>query len=297
MPQRYNLIENCLERALQFIFFHQNDFSIQQVIEPEDKLIKLKPFAELVLTINILKKYGISNYIIDETKNWLWAEIKQGDELLDLLMARNDLIVLACIYADFLELGYENKELHKFINYLSKISPINNIENPFWRKLDIQYSLSRLKIIPFPSSPLKEAWINGFLPPWTISTDLAYAITHEVFYVTDFGFNKERMDLDIKLFLRKWLVSWIRIFVGQNNWDLAAEFLMVAECIDFIDGIDDYFLLLVKQQHENGFIPSPPNSGLALFKETDSIGEREFLTNYHTTLVSIMAIVMRLARK
>ena len=290
-------LADSLDLALNFILKNKKEFSLKKQSEIEAKLLQFKPFAELLLTLNILFKYKHSRPALNDLRYWLWDEIEEGKLLLDLFAVRPDLIVLSCIYADFVDLGFKNNHLNDFLKYLYRINPTSNLENPFWRKLDIAYSYDRLGFQKFSKSPLYGAWVNKNLPPWTINNDLAYAITHEVFYVTDFGIKANRLGTNVTSYVNKWLQSWIEIFSLQSNLDLVAEFLMVGKCIKYNKPIEKYFKYLIENQNTKGFIPSPAHTGTALFSDTDSPQRREFLSNYHTTLVSIMAFTMQIQSK
>lgn len=298
MPKQLDFLDSCLDRAIRFISIHRKEFAIGPCSVQDLQLSQLKPFAELVLTLNILKKHGYHHREMAGWESWLWREeARHGELLLDVLLVRTDLIVLACLYADFVELGFENEQVHAFLSHLSKINPVDHLEQPYWRKLDIEYSLSRLGIRKFPSAPLSRAWISGLLPAWTMHTDLAYAVTHEMFYVTDFGGQKERLEPEIRKYLETWIGVWIRMFIEEKNWDLTAELLMVRECVGCTEAADDALHCLCEHQHEEGLFPSPLRAGEPLFQAKDTPTRRKFLANYHTTLVAIMAIAMRLARE
>lgn len=70
---------------------------------------------------------------------------------------------------------------------------------------------------------------------------------------------------------------------------------MVDRCINDGPAPDDIYSWLLAQQDPDGMFRSPPDAGRALRSPSDSAERIRFLSNYHTTLVAIMALTMRLA--
>jgi hypothetical protein len=129
------------------------------------------------------------------------------------------------------------------------------------------------------------------MPPWMVNLELAYTITHEVFYVTDFGFKPYRLDPNIRAYIQTWLPSWLKIYAEKADFDLTAELIMTDACIEG-QGFDDYVALLVRSQHNMGYMPGPPMTGATLKSDFDLPERVVFLENYHSTLVTIMALIM-----
>lgn len=285
-------MDEALNKSIGWIEDNIFHFKLNDNRYTDDLQITLKPFGELVLTLTLLKKHGINDKRIDNLLIWAWEELQNGKILMDLLIARNDLIVLTCIYVDFYHIGYKSEKLEFLIKYLSTINPTSHIENPYWRRLDIDYTLSKLGLKTFPKKPLKKSWLGKSLPPWMINNDLAYAITHEVFYVTDFGQLPNRIENEIRLYIEKWIFSWIEVFKLENNYDLVIEFAIVCICLNIELPVTLYDEVYHTQKNDGRFT-GPKNAGANWLKPNDPKERIDFVSDYHTTLVGCIFLAMK----
>jgi hypothetical protein len=155
--------------------------------------------------------------------------------------------------------------------------------------MDLDYSLQRLGITGCPGTTLSLTWLGACPEPWFFSNEIGYSVTHVVFYTTDFGARPHALDPEARAYLEVWIPVWLRILEENENWDLTAELSMVADCIR-LEMEDDPLLNLTRHQHRTGYIPGPSTAGAALVRPDDDIERVAFLANYHTTLVSLMAL-------
>ena len=88
----------------------------------------------------------------------------------------------------------------------------------------------------------------------------AYAMTHVLFFLTDFGRAETHCLTDAdKSYLRLALPRLTEYYVRRRDWDLSAEFLVclkVAGLTDLPIYRDAWFLLL-GSQNEDGSFPGP----------------------------------------
>jgi hypothetical protein len=280
----------ALDRGFKWVRSNLLQFSLSNAKSEEEKLQLLKPLGELALAADLIEQLIPGRFLTKEISEWCWNELEQGETLVGILSVRPDLIVIATLYANFKRAGLHNSRLDLLIAFLSKSPSVQNIELPTWRRLDVEHGLASLGLSLFPSDPEKGTWLSALPEPWTITDDIAYAMTHDVFYITDFGHEQDRLSADSKRYLRTWLPTWLTLYQKQMNWDLFAELLIVAACIDSsLIGMTAELGYLISVQHENGMVRGPPNSAKNLLSDTHTEHRTVFLKNYHTTLVSLIA--------
>ncbi len=127
-----------------------------------------------------------------------------------------------------------------------------------------------------------------------MSGEIAYAITHEIFYLTDFGFGR-LPDSTIDEYLGIWLPYWSRVFENQKDFDLTGEFAMAWRCIrprsqQVAQGLSS----VLSAQTPAGYVEGPEGAGSIVYQKDDSKNRRVFLGRYHTTLVAIMACALEM---
>jgi hypothetical protein len=157
----------------------------------------------------------------------------------------------------------------------------------------MHYNLWQLGLSRWPGGRRQGLYIETRPEPWVISGEVAYAVTHEVFYLTDFGFRPVE-DEEIAEYLRIWVPYWVRSFAAERDDDLTAEFAMVSTCLctGNDDGPSTHLLSVLEHQLQDGAVAGPKGAGSFLFADDDTPARRQFLGCYHTTLVTLMAAAM-----
>lgn len=289
-------IKNNLEASFDWVIRNRNQFSVdsKDYDQKEKSIGALKPLGEYVLTMEVLISY---NYKKDEclaNVEWAWNQINKGKLLIEILGVRPDLIVLSSLYANFEKLGFYNERLKNLITYLLETKGCKNIEYPYWRRLDLIHTEDFFSLHHFPIDAEIKCWFYNNPQPWIMSDDIAYALTHDIFYLTDFGRNKSRLSQNSIEYLKNWIPGWLKIFGYQPNWDIYSELIMVACCIGEYKIVENYIGQLIMAQENDGLIPSPEGAGRQLL-EYESKPDKQrvkFLSNYHTCLVGLMALGM-----
>lgn len=279
-----------LDRIAGWIDANLDQFRLRHARSADHRIFLVKPLGELVLAAALLAAAGRSRSWCGEKAAFVWEELEEGELLLRLLAARPDLIVISTLYANFRCFGHSNARLETLLEHLAATACCRGIEFPAWRRLDVAHGLEALGFAPFPRRPLAGTWLGAFPEPWLITDDLAYAATHEIFYITDFGARRARLDAAVRSYVATWLPAWLRIYAGRGNWDLFGEFVMVGACLGRSPpGAVD---LLAGQIGEDGLVPGPHGSAATLKSDSDSAERGAFLCNYHTTLVAMMALAL-----
>ncbi len=290
-------IKDNLEASFNWVINNKNQFSVDSndYDSKEKSIGALKPLGEYVLTMEVLISCNYRNDECLANVEWAWNQVKKGDLLIEILAVRPDLIVLSSLYANFEKLGFINSRLKRLITYLLETQGCKNIEYPYWRRLDLVHTEDFFGLNQFPIDAEKKCWFYNNPEPWIMSDDIAYALTHDIFYLTDFGRNKNRLSKESVVYLKNWTPGWLKIFAHQPNWDIYSELLMVACCIGDYDIVEKYIAPLTIAQENDGLIPSPEGAGRQLLEyETNPDEQRvKFLSNYHTCLVGLMALGMK----
>jgi hypothetical protein len=258
---------------------------------------KLKPISELALTLDVLDRCGICLPALNNLAEWIWDEIDKGRLLTSLLLARPDFVPCCSLVASMAQLGYRRDALATVLKMVAALDMTSVLPLPPWARLALRYNLGRLGLTQPQSVSDLQLYVLSRPEPWIMSAEIAYAITHEVFYLTDFGFVS--LDAPTISYLKCWLPYWARAFLDECNDDVLGEFAMcwttVAEWPEcFTDGP---LPTVLSHQRDDGAVPGPPGAGTVLTASDDSPERREFLATYHTTLVAIMACALTLRRE
>jgi hypothetical protein len=267
----------------------------QKTFSSKDDVAQIKPISELALTIWILRRCGIKIPILESIKKWIWRECNKGKYLTYLLLARNDFLPACSFYTALYQLGYYSKTLHSVVKMLSESDMAMVLPLQPWSRLALDYNLWKLRLLRQSKVRKSGLYIMARPEPWAVSGEIAYSITHEVFYLSDFGF-RQISNSNIVTYLKTWIPYWIKIFKRDQNNDLVGEFAMAWSCIggntDALRKHPIYYLLA--DQMNDGSILGPTNASSFLYKKDDLPTRRYFLARYHTTLVFLMAIALTL---
>ncbi|HTK06687.1 MAG TPA: hypothetical protein VL485_05940 [Ktedonobacteraceae bacterium] len=128
-------------------------------------------------------------------------------------------------------------------------------------------------------------------PPAVYLTDTdVYAITHTLFYITDFGRSTTSVIAGDHLLAVHWLIEiLLGVYLRRRNWDLVGELLLDCYCLHWYPDIifTVAWECLLEAQFPNGSIPGPRFSVEQLAQMQDSQQVRYcFEQNYHTTIVN-----------
>jgi hypothetical protein len=285
-------IDSALERSLDWAQRTRASFAYSLAPSYRGQVRLLKPFSEYLLALDVLRGLGHRWQWMDDAAGWAWSQIEQGDALVDLLAARPDLLDIVSIYANLRAWGYENSRLESWLERLWALRSTQATERPLWCRLALQYNFHRLGMAPSPTTMAAGAWLSSSPEPWTISVDTAYATTHEVFYLTDFGRKSDELPDAMKTYVQLWLPAWIDCFIAEDNWDVTSELLMVASCINNTDLVRDDLVQLALKQRDDGTYPCSRDAGSDLIDSETDPARREFLNSYHLALVGLLAVAM-----
>ncbi|HET7570753.1 MAG TPA: hypothetical protein VFK96_09245 [Gammaproteobacteria bacterium] len=279
-------------RASRWVEKQRNQFALPQ----EDKdggryIIKhIKPLGELLFALCYIKKYGIAANFVDDYAKWAWGQFSEGDKLAEMLLARPDLLNVSVLYAWFRTLGYVNRTLEGVVSYILNSRFYTNNSMLYYRRLEVDMAMRFLTNRKFTPAVAGPTLIASEPEPWIISEDVAYTITHEVFYLTDMGNTPELLPQSTRRYLKIWLPMWLDIFRKRGNWDIYGELLIVASLIDDENTYAEYVPDFFNVQSKSGVFPGPSRDKRAPVNQAYDKDRKFFLMNYHTTLVGLIAL-------
>lgn len=280
-----------LNLAVGWIDAHLEEFAFDIDESPDRQLLLLKPFSELVLTSHFLQSYGRDGHTFARHLSWAWDKVEKGNLFFRLLIARPDLYQLVLPVAFFALNGLRNDRLLQLVDNLPKLKSFMKFECERWVALSVLYAYELLGRRSMHLDDFEGSWLFECTEPWIITTNSTYSLTHEVFYLTDFGRNKLRIPQKVRHYIDCWGPAWIAHFHDKRDWDLVGELAIVSFCLGLewtLPSVD----LLRANQEPDGAVVGPDRAGIQLLHETDTQLRRQFLSRYHTTLVAALAFAM-----
>lgn len=129
--------------------------------------------------------------------------------------------------------------------------------------------------------------------PLFVRDDEAYALTHVLFYLSDFGARAVHVPTpEESERLRDRVLVLLGSCLARGDLDLAGELLLCAETLHAAGEplVAHGWRRLALAQHEDGAVPSPLHDpGTAAALEGEKRAAYRFGTCFHTTMVAIMA--------
>ncbi|HEY0771122.1 MAG TPA: hypothetical protein VGD31_12390, partial [Sphingobacteriaceae bacterium] len=114
-----------------------------------------------------------------------------------------------------------------------------------------------------------------------------YAITHTIFYLTDFGTRKLNPSVNSVEFINEILTTLGDKAIDENNLDLLSEYALCKQCLHQQDEALSRFVNILQTSFvPAGYWPGPVDLHSKLRKEGIHPEQYPFLENYHTTILA-----------
>ena len=254
----------------------------------ELKIRSIKPLSELLLVATLMDKLNIENKFAHDIAEMAWREFDHGDYITKVLISRPDLLILAETYSSFRHFNFVSASLENLLPIYFKHTNAFVSDRPEWQLMGIHSAFARQAGISINSEYYKKTWLSVGVAPWTISTETAYSITHEVFYLTNFGEFPDNLGIYRKQYFTTWVPVWLEIYALENNFDILGELVLSCLCANVKCDIKPAIDHICSNQTNSGAVPGPR------FNQLKGIISKEenFQHNYHTSLVSILSIGM-----
>lgn len=294
---RRRQIKRKLSMSLGWIGNHLSEFSLPQCsnydnsLQSSDLAWRIKPFAELVFLLSVLKKYRQCQREIIAISDFAHSSIESFD-IHGFAAYDPSAASLLALFADFFNSTNHKAPLEfDYFELLKNTGYFKGMERMPYRDMELAYNLSRLGDLNA-SARMNEMFSNTafgrgqFLPKYSI--DDIYSLTHAIFYLTDLGFKplSDTLDSITTSRLKRDLIGLTAIMLRNDNCDVLGELIL---CWIFC-GVrprnreQDLFRIcvdrLIAATTDDGCVPFNSRS-----RERYLAGDSQFKEVYHTTLV------------
>ncbi|MDT7712087.1 MAG: hypothetical protein QOG46_776 [Pseudonocardiales bacterium] len=255
----------------------------------------LKPVAELGLAMSLVDRETVAGAEDAHTARLLaefaWDQLERGA-----LLYRRQLHDPASpfpmeVYASFVRAGYRHRPLEALCAHLIGLRSARVRELAPHHQLAVVAAARQLGL-PAPVDPLVLAewtWLGGQPEPWMLDVAAAYALTHTVFHLTDFGADPGGLPQELQQYLHLWLPVWVEVVTETKAWDLLAELLIVDACLTEPQTYPRAWERLAQAQDPDGMLP---HGITRAFRDQ----QKEFRHHYHPTLVAVIAGTVAVSR-
>ncbi|WP_066936509.1 MULTISPECIES: DUF6895 family protein [Microtetraspora] len=230
-----------------------------------------------------------------EMVDMIWKEIDAGEVLFALLKAEPGEGSVLSLYAFLRERGRRHAGIEHIAAQLvttrnwsaKEVAPFHLLA-----RLTSQRALG----LPVEHVDLEEAitrtWLARTPEPWLLDHHHAYALTHTVFYLTDWGRAPAHLPTALAAYLNDWLPCWSQVWCEEEDWDLLGELLAVDACLPQPTLDERLWNHLAQAQLPDGSIPGPrfPSRGI------DQADGDAYTYNRHSTIVAAVAASWACAR-
>lgn len=118
----------------------------------------------------------------------------------------------------------------------------------------------------------------------------AYALTHTIFYLTDFGRLPSPLDARLSASIAHTLTRLSYVSISENDMDLLAEYVLCAIYCKWMNAEFAGFVEILKSQRQNGgYWKGPFSIDASLKRDSIPEGLHPFYSHYHTTILAWQA--------
>ncbi|ASO20535.1 hypothetical protein FHR81_004646 [Actinoalloteichus hoggarensis] len=255
----------------------------------------VKPLCELALAGSLAVRESVTGsreaQIAPELVDFAWREFGCGRVLLELQRRSVAETYPMETYAPFVWAGLRHPELDELSAHLAGLRSTQVIEQLPNRLLAVA---AAQRVIGLPETLDRReltarTWLGGRSEPWTVDFLTAYAVTHTVFHLTDWGARPEELPSPLQNYLHRWLPAWIEVYREAEQWDLVGELLMVDLCLEAPSHPVGAWVALAGAQRADGLLPYGPVPAPRRTSEA-------FRNFYHPTVVAAIAGTLLVSR-
>ncbi|MDT0442598.1 DUF6895 family protein [Streptomyces johnsoniae] len=254
-----------------------------------------KPLGETALAGSLVLRDAAAGStdkrIAKELLDHSWAQFRQGDLLYERQLRHQLMTDPLETYAHFARSGYHHEGMARLLRHNAGLASVRAAEVVPNRRLAIA-NAARLAGVDLGTdwdALARATWLGAAAEPWAIDWMTAYAMTHTVFHLTDWGGRPEGLPVEMAGYLTTWLPVWIDIWREVSQWDLVAELMIVGACLEEPLCDPESWAALAAVQHEDGLMP----------RDGEPVAEDEqqrFVDHQHTAVVAAVAGCVAVAR-
>lgn len=199
-------------RALGWLGRARSGFALPQgVTAAQIDSPALKSVAELGLAMSLVEREAIAGAEDAQAARLLadfaWAQLEGGELLYRWQLHDPASSVPMEVYAPFVRAGYRHEPLEGLCAHLVGLRAARVRELLPNRQLAVVAAARQLGL-PDPVDPLvllERTWLGGQPEPWMLDPAAAYALTHTVFHLTDWGADPGGLPDPLQEHLHLWL--------------------------------------------------------------------------------------------
>lgn len=247
-----------------------------------------KPLGETALAASLILRDGVTGpgqrAAAQSLVDFAWRQFREGDLLYERQLRHLLMSDPLEIYAHFVRCGYRHRRLDRLLAHHARLRSVRGIEVTPSRRLAVA-NAARLVGLDHGDdwhALARATWLGSTPEPWALNWMTAYAMTHTVFHLTDWGARPTGLPPDLTAYVRSWLPVWIDVWREVEQWDLVTELLIVGASLDqpLCDPAD--WEAVAAAQHEDGFMPRDGD-------RVDDDPARRFTDHQHTVVVTAIA--------
>ena len=255
----------------------------------------LKGVAELGLAMSLIEREAVAGaedaQAARQLAEFAWGQLEEGALLYRRQLDDPASSFPMVVYASFVRAGYRHRPLAALCTHLVGLRVARVRELAPHDQLAVVAAARRLGL-PAPVDPLalvERTWLAGKPEPWMLDAAAAYALTHTVFHLTDFGADTGGLTQELQEYLHLWLPVWVDVVTETKAWDLLAELLIVDACLTAPQNYPQAWRRLAQAQYPDGMLPHCTT-------HAPRDPEKAFRTHYHPTLVAAIAGTLAVSR-
>lgn len=290
------LAQRVCSGALGWLACVRSKFALPVGVAAENVPTKaLKSLGELGLAMSLVVREAVAGADDAQTARVLldfaWDQLEHGAVLYrrQLHDPANSVPMELC--APFARAGYHHEPLTALCAHLCSSRAARTRELLPNRQLAVIAAARQLGL-PAPVEPMvlvERTWLGGQPEPWMLTPANAYALTHTVFHLTDFGADPAGLAQQLQDYLHTWLPVWVEVFTETQRWDLLAELLIVDACLSTPAWYPQAWERLAQARYPDGMVPN----GVT---RVPSDREKAFGNHHHPTLVAVIAGTLTVSR-
>jgi hypothetical protein len=257
---------------------------------------RFKPVGELALVSGVLLREGVAGSrqaaLIADLLDFAWQDVLDGGDLLYRMLRDEPLSPIPMeVYVPFRELGRHHPGIEAHMRVVARTTSWRALESVPHRRLGLTRFAARAELPEYAdlAGATRRTWLGQTPEPWTVEYNLAYAITHAVFHLTDWGRHPDHLPADLADYLSLWLPVWIDEWATHRHWDLLGELLVVDACLPEPALDDAVWRYFAAAQTREGVMP---------VSDTMPTGSPDevFDLVHHPTIVAAFAATMATSR-
>ncbi|TDV46878.1 DUF6895 family protein [Actinophytocola oryzae] len=224
---------------------------------------RLKPVGELVLISGVLLREGVAGSRqakqVSRLLDFVWQEVLDGGDLLFWMQREEPLSPIPMeVYVPFREMGRSHPGIENHLRLVSRTGSWRALEAIPHRRLGLSRFSARadLPVCADVGDAARNTWLGQTPEPWTVDYNLAYAVTHTVFHLTDWGRHPDNLPDEVAEYLALWLPAWIDEWAAEGDWDLLGELLVVDACLPEPALDEDVWRRFAEAQTPEGAMPA-----------------------------------------